>query len=108
MMHPEIAYEMMISRDFQIQRDDLSLSEACGRVLFRDVLSPFDHPPFDRSAMDGYACKKTDIRNNLKIIEHIHAGFSPLNIIEHGTCAKIKTEGGYPWSRLGMSGKNCC
>ncbi len=34
---------------------DLPLFEALGRVLAKDVVSPFDVPPHDNSAMDGYA-----------------------------------------------------
>ncbi|MGH8034665.1 MAG: molybdopterin molybdenumtransferase MoeA, partial [Lysobacterales bacterium] len=34
---------------------DLPLFEALGRVLAEDVISPFDVPPHDNSAMDGYA-----------------------------------------------------
>ncbi len=34
---------------------DLPLFEALGRVLAEDVVSPFDVPPHDNSAMDGYA-----------------------------------------------------
>ncbi len=36
------------------------LDEAHGRVLAADVTAPFDHPPFDRSAMDGYAVRSAD------------------------------------------------
>lgn len=34
---------------------ELPLFEALGRVLAADVISPFDVPPHDNSAMDGYA-----------------------------------------------------
>ncbi len=34
---------------------ELPLFEAFGRVLAADVISPFDVPPHDNSAMDGYA-----------------------------------------------------
>ena len=34
---------------------DLPLFEALGRVLAQDVMAPFDVPPHDNSAMDGYA-----------------------------------------------------
>lgn len=34
---------------------ELPLMEAFGRVLAQDVVSPFDVPPHDNSAMDGYA-----------------------------------------------------
>lgn len=35
--------------------------QACGRVLAKDMIAGFDNPPFDRSPVDGYACKAEDI-----------------------------------------------
>ena len=40
--------------------EEVPLEEACGRVLFSDLLSPADFPPFDRSAVDGYAVRAED------------------------------------------------
>jgi molybdopterin molybdotransferase len=40
--------------------EEVPLEEACGRTLFSDLLSPTDFPPFDRSAVDGYAVKAGD------------------------------------------------
>jgi len=40
--------------------EEVPLEEACGRVLFSDLLSPTDFPPFDRSAVDGYAVRAED------------------------------------------------
>ncbi len=38
----------------------LSLSEALGRYLAEDIVSPIDVPPFDRAAVDGYAVRSRD------------------------------------------------
>lgn len=37
------------------QQSDVPLTDALGRVLAQDVISPFDVPPHDNSAMDGFA-----------------------------------------------------
>ena len=37
------------------------LGEARGRVLSADVVAPVDLPPFDNSAVDGYAVRHTDL-----------------------------------------------
>ena len=39
----------------------LPLRSALGRVLARDLLSPFDVPAHDNSAMDGYALRGSDL-----------------------------------------------
>jgi molybdopterin molybdotransferase len=36
------------------------IEEASGRVITADILAPFDLPPFDRSAVDGYAVRARD------------------------------------------------
>lgn len=38
----------------------VGLSEALGRYLAQDLYSRFDVPPFDRSAVDGYAVRSVD------------------------------------------------
>ena len=40
--------------------EDVGLEEAIGRVLAHDLKAPFPLPPFDNSAMDGYALRSTD------------------------------------------------
>jgi molybdopterin molybdotransferase len=37
------------------------LAEAGGRILAQDAASPIDLPPFDNSAMDGYAVRAEDV-----------------------------------------------
>jgi molybdopterin molybdochelatase len=39
----------------------VSLYEAAGRITAKPVTSPLDVPPFDNSAMDGYAVRLSDI-----------------------------------------------
>ena len=41
--------------------ESVRVDEAAGRVLAADVAAPFDVPGFDRSAMDGYAVRSTDL-----------------------------------------------
>jgi molybdopterin molybdotransferase len=72
------------------------LDEACGRVLADDVISDIDMPPFDKSAMDGYACRKADLGLALEIVETIPAGQTPSRKIGEGQCAKIMTGGVVP------------
>ena len=40
--------------------EEIPLAEAATRVLARDVVAGRDQPPFDASAMDGYACRLED------------------------------------------------
>jgi hypothetical protein len=58
LMPIEEAMDKMLSRIKPIQTTlSLPLAEALGFVLAEDILSPIHVPPFDNSAMDGYAFK---------------------------------------------------
>ena len=72
--------------------------EVLGRVLAEDIYSPIDIPPWNNSAMDGYAVRAEDIvgasRENpisLKIIEDLPAGKSPAKSIGQRETARIMT-----------------
>ncbi len=67
------------------------LESAAGRVLAADIHSDMDMPPFNKSAVDGFACRFEDLDDPLTIIEEIPAGKAPQKTIEKGTCAKIMT-----------------
>ncbi len=71
------------------------LGEALGQVLARKVISPLDIPPWDNSAMDGYALRSGDLRKDeetvLDVVEEIAAGTFPLRTIGKGQCARIFT-----------------
>lgn len=65
--------------------------ESLHRVLAEDVYSDVDMPPFDKAAMDGYACRSEDLGGELEMLEVIAAGDVPIHKIASGTCAKIMT-----------------
>lgn len=41
--------------------EEIPLTQACGRILGASVFSPMDLPPFDNSAMDGYAVRAAEV-----------------------------------------------
>ncbi len=78
--------------------EEVSLDEALGRVLAEDVTSPIDSPPFDRSAVDGYAVKAHDTFPareynpvELRVIDEIRAGEESRAVVESGTAVKLLT-----------------
>lgn len=64
---------------------------ALNRVLREDVATDIDMPPFNKSAMDGYACRRTDLGGEMTVIETLAAGVQPTKAIDPGQCAKIMT-----------------
>ncbi|MCG8409749.1 MAG: molybdopterin molybdotransferase MoeA [Bacteroidales bacterium] len=87
----EEAYKTVIDTACCLQTEKIKFTESLGRVLAENVKSDIEMPPFDKSAMDGYACRKTDLKNNLEIIEIIPAGKIPEKEIGVNQCANIMT-----------------
>ncbi len=74
------------------------LEDACGRVLSETVVAPFDIPPADNSAMDGYAVRREDISGAgkehpavLSIAGDLPAGRVADRDLEPGTALRIMT-----------------
>jgi len=71
--------------------EKVELENAIGRILAVDVFSDREIPPFNRVAMDGYACRRVDIYNELEVIETIPAGYCPKKVIKKNQCSKVMT-----------------
>lgn len=60
------------------ETDSVPLSKARGRTLAKDIVAPINLPPFDNSAVDGYAVRHADLdpqtETKLVIAERITAG----------------------------------
>lgn len=69
----------------------VDLFHALNRILAEELLSDISMPPFNKSAMDGYACRKADIKNRLQVIEEIPAGTVPSKSIGENQCSRIMT-----------------
>jgi len=73
------------------ETEEVPLMDSLGRVLAQDIVSGMSMPPFNKSAMDGYALSSSDSSKKFKIVEVIAAGSVPSRKINKGECAKIMT-----------------
>jgi molybdopterin molybdotransferase len=87
----EEALKIVLESAPTMASERVELGEAVGRILARDVASDVDMPPFDKAAMDGYACRRADLGRELTIVETIPAGVAPTQRIGPGQCARIMT-----------------
>lgn len=71
--------------------EEVRLMDSLGRVLGQDIVSTIHMPPFDKSAMDGFAVAANDDSNEFEIVEIIAAGNVPRKTIGKGQCSKIMT-----------------
>ena len=74
------------------------LLDALGSVLAEDAVSPVDLPPWDNSAMDGFAARADDVRGAtrdrpalLRVVDDIPAGGFPSRALGPGEAARIMT-----------------
>ena len=70
----------------------LFLTNAINRVIANDIIADHNSPEFPTSAMDGYAIKHSDIKNeSIKIIDKNPAGFVVDSEVKDGVCIKTFT-----------------
>ncbi|KHL69843.1 molybdopterin molybdenumtransferase [Pseudomonas flexibilis] len=73
------------------ERESVPLEQADGRVLAAPLIAGLDLPPWDNSAMDGYALRLADGQGEpLPVSQRILAGSAP-QPLKPGTCARIFT-----------------
>jgi molybdopterin molybdotransferase len=71
--------------------ETVPVRDARGRVLLVQQVSSLDLPPFDKSAMDGFAIRQGDERAEYRLLETVAAGATPTVSLEPGTTVKVMT-----------------
>ena len=69
----------------------VKLDEVIGRVLAKDLKAKRDQPPFQSSAMDGYAVRHEDLNDPLMIVGVSAAGHGFKDIVKKGQAVRILT-----------------
>jgi len=85
------ALRIVLDSVHKLGSERVDIAQAANRILAEDVESDMDMPPRARSVFDGYACRREDLANELKILETIPAGMPPKQTIGPNQCAKIMT-----------------
>jgi molybdopterin molybdotransferase len=77
------------------ETEGVRLNVANGRVIARDVSAPIDLPPFDNSAVDGYAVRHADLagkgETRLAVAERVTAGRAAAHALRPGEAVRIFT-----------------
>ncbi len=69
----------------------LPIESVLGLSLAQDVYATHNLPPFDNSAMDGYAVRLADAGKSTKVVDIIFAGDNKNIDLHDGICTKIMT-----------------
>ena len=77
------------------ETETVPLGAALGRVVAQDIAAPIDLPPFDNSAVDGYAVRHADLAaegdTRLRVTERVTAGRSATHALKAGEAIRIFT-----------------
>jgi molybdopterin molybdotransferase len=87
----EKALKVVLDSAHWLGSEHIDIAAALNRILAEDVKSDIDIPPFNKSAMDGFACRRADLTDELTIVETIPAGYVPKKTVGVKQCAKIMT-----------------
>jgi molybdopterin molybdotransferase len=75
--------------------ETVALRDALGRVLAQDIVAPVNVPPFDNSAVDGYAVRGEDLdaerEMTLAIVDRVAAGHAADHAVNSGEAIRIFT-----------------
>ncbi|XZK76010.1 molybdopterin molybdotransferase MoeA [Clostridium perfringens] len=99
----EEALEILNKNTKALKSEVVSIKDSLKRVLYGDVKSKINNPPFNKSVFDGYAFKSEDSKGTskenpieLKIVDEIFAGDWSDREIKHGEAIRIMTGASIP------------
>lgn len=92
------AVQLILKQIHPLTAEEVSISAAHGRILCENVRASRSVPPFDNSAMDGFAVRWNDVARasaqspvTLRIVEAVRAGYVAKKHVASGTAIKIMT-----------------
>ncbi|HEX2190328.1 MAG TPA: gephyrin-like molybdotransferase Glp [Longimicrobiaceae bacterium] len=92
------ARETILRDSAPLAAERRALLDALGHVLAEEVVSPVDLPPWDNSAMDGFATRAGDVRGAsagapraLHVVDDLPAGRFPSRPVGPGEAARVMT-----------------
>jgi molybdopterin molybdotransferase len=87
----EEARAAMLASAHALPQEMVDLDEALGRTLAADIVARGAQPPFDASAMDGWALRRADAPGALRIIGESAAGKGFPGVVDKGEAVRIFT-----------------
>lgn len=85
------ALALVLARARPLEAEDVPVGRASGRVVAEPAVALTDLPPFDSSAMDGYAVRAEDTPGALTVVGHSAAGKPEARTLGAGEAIVIST-----------------
>ena len=103
LMRLEEARERMLAGAAPLPAETVPIEAALGRILAEPVAARVTLPPWDNSAMDGFAVRAADLAGAsagspvvLRVVGEVAAGHAPGARVETGTAVRVLTGGMLP------------
>jgi molybdopterin molybdotransferase len=103
------ALEAVLQAVSQLDPEETDLEAALGRALISDLHARVRHPPWDNSAMDGFAVRSRDVAGadpddpvELPVSDEVPAGGFPEGPLAPGTAVKVMTGAPVPEGATGV------
>mgnify|MGYP001829006069 CR=1 FL=1 len=98
MISVDEALAEILSHVAPLEAEEVAILDALDRVLVQEIVSDIQIPPFDNSAMDGYAVRAADVAMAtvqspvaLRVSGNVAAGYVAGAEVEPGTTIRIMT-----------------
>jgi len=95
----ETALDIVVQAARVKEVETLDITSAVGRTLASSILASTDFPAFNRSSVDGFALRSTDVASSptvLRIAGTITAGTVPKEDLQSGQCMRVMTGAAIP------------
>ncbi len=103
------AFQSIVERVSPLDTEMIKADQALGRALAQDVAAAVDHPPWDNSAMDGFAVRAKDVTGaseeepvTLPLSDDVPAGGFPCGALQEGTAVRVMTGAPVPEGSTGV------
>jgi molybdopterin molybdotransferase len=87
----DVALEWVLERAARLPLEDVAVEASAGRALGEDARAVTDLPPFDSSAMDGFAVRAGDTPGELAVVGESAAGSPSERALGAGEAITIST-----------------
>ncbi len=105
----EEAYAQVMQRVHPVESERVPIDQALGRALAETVYTPVPHPPWDNSAMDGFAVRASEVVGasrerpvRLPVSDDVPAGSFPKGPLAPGSVARVMTGAPVPEGATGV------
>lgn len=106
MISLERAQKLVLAHCFHLSEESVPLTQAFGRFLAAPVLASVDSPPFDNSAVDGFALGSGD--SPFRIVQDLAAGSAKPKPLNEGQAARIFTGAPVPDGTVAIAMSEDC